>query len=90
VIFLKAITYLNPNLRYPALSMYHFDMGFNQRCSHGRFITNGAREGTDIVAVANRRSCGGEVRGGGEMRCCCFSGQSLDVVPTNAQSLIFP
>jgi hypothetical protein len=41
--------YLNPNLRYPALSKYHLESGFIHFCSHGRFMINGARDGTDMM-----------------------------------------
>ena len=35
--------------------MYHLERGFIQRCSHGRFMMAGARDGADMVAVFDGR-----------------------------------
>lgn len=45
---LPCMSYLNPSLRYPALSKYHSDSGCIHLLSHGRLMMKLASDGCDI------------------------------------------
>lgn len=44
------VSYFSPSFLYPALSKYHCDSGFIQRCSQGRFMMYGASDGVVMLA----------------------------------------
>jgi hypothetical protein len=61
--------------------MYQLERGLIQRCSHGRFIMAGARDGADMIAVFDgrvrvvevRRAGNGVVKVKSQSRCHPFS-----------------